>query len=79
MGLTDFPADVQPNSAKVTSDGGCKIQWSDGHTSVFPKEFLEEHSFEPEARKRMFTEGSFPEEMWDAETIERDLPRADYK
>ncbi|KAJ7448273.1 Clavaminate synthase-like protein [Mycena galericulata] len=42
---SDIPHDIRPADGGVNlTDDGLRIQWTDGHTSFFPQEFLRRHS-----------------------------------
>ncbi|KAJ3568954.1 hypothetical protein NP233_g5374 [Leucocoprinus birnbaumii] len=69
---SDIPHDIRP--ASLSSDGirlsatELEIKWSDGHSSVFPRSFLELHS--DKAKLHEF-HGNLVEEAWDNQSIQR--------
>lgn len=68
---SDIPLDIKPSSlsssaVKLNNRGELEIDWSDGHNSVFSRDFLETHSDE---RKLSAFHEDVIEEAWNSESI----------
>ena len=61
-------------TAAVVADGAIRVSWPDGSTSVLPLEFLSRYRHPQAARATV----DGPITLWDAATIERDLPVVPY-
>nr|XP_045604657.1 gamma-butyrobetaine dioxygenase-like [Procambarus clarkii] len=64
--LDDLDIEVHPIEVQ-DSDGGVKINWSDGHRSEYTGEWLQDRAFTPAARARQRTRYAFKREPWGAD------------
>jgi len=60
--------DISPQKATVSSDANAvQIEWSDGHNSSFPIDFLYKHRFTESGkqdRKRLLNRNIYPSKLW---------------
>ncbi|XP_063872315.1 gamma-butyrobetaine dioxygenase-like isoform X2 [Scylla paramamosain] len=72
--IDDLDVHIQPKEVQVT-DGSLRMEWPDGHVSVFTGEWLRRRAFTPDSRAAQRTWCMLEKKLWSSEF---EVPRSKY-